>query len=138
VLTNLYVPDGTPEQVAWFDELQRTSSSAEMAARIRAARDDIDVTTIAKGVSAPALVLHVRDDAVVPFAEGRRMATLVPGARFVPLEGRNHIVLADEPAWPAFLGELQGFLESRPVIDTGAAWDLSPVSNRCSSWSPRG
>jgi DNA-binding CsgD family transcriptional regulator len=126
VFTNLFLPEGTPEQVAWYDELQRTSSSPEMAARLREARDELDVTALAGEVKAPTLVLHVRDDAVVPFAEGRRMATLVPGARFVPLEGANHIMLADEPAWPAFLDAVHGFLDSRPVTETGATWDLSP------------
>ena len=54
----------------------------------------------------PTLVLHASDDAVVPFDEGRLLATRIPDARFVPLEGRNHILLADEPAWPAFRAEL--------------------------------
>ena len=64
----------------------------------------------ARRVASRALVLHARDDAVVPFAEGRRLATLIPDARFVPLESRNHILLAHEPAWPAFLAELHRFL----------------------------
>jgi DNA-binding NarL/FixJ family response regulator len=61
-------------------------------------------------VHVPALVLHARDDAVVPVAEGRRLATVLPDARFVPLAGGNHILLADEPAWPVFLAELHAFL----------------------------
>jgi DNA-binding NarL/FixJ family response regulator len=56
------------------------------------------------------LILHVRNDGAIPFGEGRLLATLIPGARFVPLEGRNHILLADEPAWPRFLAELDDFL----------------------------
>src|SRR5204863_393510 len=54
--------------------------------------------------------MHARDDALVPFAEGRLVATLIPGARFVALESRNHILLADEPAWIAFRAELHAFL----------------------------
>ena len=43
-----------------------------------------------------------------------------------PLEGRNHILLADEPAWPAFLAEARSFLgtgiePAAPTLD-----DLSP------------
>ena len=109
--TDRFLPEGTPEQVAWYDELQRTSSSPEMAARQREARDDLDVTAIAGEVRRPRSSSTSRDDAVIPFAEGQRMATLVPGARFVALEGVNHIVLADEPAWPAFLDAVNGFLE---------------------------
>jgi pimeloyl-ACP methyl ester carboxylesterase len=59
----------------------------------------------------PTIVLHARDDAVVPFAEGRLLATLIPDARFVPLDGRNHVLLPDEPAWPVFVAEVDRFLE---------------------------
>jgi pimeloyl-ACP methyl ester carboxylesterase len=38
------------------------------------------------------------------------MAAGIPGARFVALEGRNHLILEDEPAWPRFLQEVTGFL----------------------------
>jgi pimeloyl-ACP methyl ester carboxylesterase len=108
--TTVFVPEATREQMRWFDELQRISSSPETAARIRLARNDLDVTDLARQVTVPTLVLHARDDLVVPFAAGRLLASLIPAARFVPLEGRNHILLADEPAWPVFLRELQVFL----------------------------
>ena len=58
----------------------------------------------------PTLILHCRSDAAVPFEEGRRMAAGIPGARFVALEGRNHLMLEDEPAWPRFLREVESFL----------------------------
>ena len=108
--TTLFVPGATPEQMDWFDALQRRSTSPETAARIRRARGELDVTALASRVTVPALVLHARDDAVVPVAEGRLLATLLPDARFVPLAGGNHILLADEPAWPVFLAELHAFL----------------------------
>ena len=38
------------------------------------------------------------------------MAAGIPGARFVALEGRNHLILEDEPAWPRFLQEVESFL----------------------------
>jgi pimeloyl-ACP methyl ester carboxylesterase/DNA-binding CsgD family transcriptional regulator len=110
VFTTLFIPGATPGQMDWFDELQRVSTSPETAARIRRARGEVDVTALAERVHVPALVLHARDDAVVPVAEGRRLATLLPDARFVPLAGGNHILLADEPAWPVFLAELHAFL----------------------------
>jgi pimeloyl-ACP methyl ester carboxylesterase len=55
-------------------------------------------------------VLHARDDRRPPFAQGRLMASLIPGSRFVALESCNHVLLADEPAWPVFLSELESFL----------------------------
>ena len=38
------------------------------------------------------------------------LAAGIPGARFVPLPSRNHLVLDSEPAWPIILGELGEFL----------------------------
>ena len=74
--------------------------------------NEIDVSHLAPDVAVPTLVLHARDDAIVPFEEGRRMAATIPGARFVALEGRNHLILEDEPAWPRFLEEVRSFLGS--------------------------
>jgi DNA-binding NarL/FixJ family response regulator len=76
--------------------------------------DQVDVREIAPRVSCPTLVLHARDDHRVPFEEGRLFATLIPGARFVPLDSRNHIMLAGEPAWNEFLEEVRAFLPSKP------------------------
>src|SRR4029079_14965401 len=58
------------------------------------------------------------------------VAGLIPGARFLPLDGRNHILLADEPAWPRFLEATGAFLadEHEPaaaVTPRAPAWDLS-------------
>lgn len=115
VFTTLFVPDANPEQERWFDELQRLSTTPDMAVRIRRSRDEIDITELAPQVTTPTLILHARDDGAIPFAEGRLLATLIQGARFVPLEGRNHILLAAEPAWHRFLEEVDGFLEPAPV-----------------------
>lgn len=108
--TTMYVPGATLEQMSWFDELQRISTSPETAARIRLSQNELDVADIARRVTVPTLVLHARDDLIAPFTEGRLLASLIPSAQFVPLEGRNHILLADEPAWPVFLRELHAFL----------------------------
>ena len=110
IFTSLFVPDATPEQMQWFNELQRISTSPEVAVRIRLAVEDFDVTEELAKVSAPTLVLHCREDGMVPFEEGRRMAAMIPGARFVALEGRNHLILENEPAWGRFLEEVRGFL----------------------------
>ncbi len=112
IFTSLFMPDATPEQMQWFNDLQRVSTSPENAARIRQAIDEIDVTDLLAQVTVPTLVMHCRDDAVQSFEEGRRMASMIPGARFVALEGRNHLILKDEPAWPRFLEEIRTFLRT--------------------------
>jgi pimeloyl-ACP methyl ester carboxylesterase/DNA-binding CsgD family transcriptional regulator len=110
VFTMALVPGATPQVMDWVDELQRVSTSPENALRFRQAFRTIDVSELASHVETPTIVFHTRDDAMVPFAEGRRLAATVPGARFVPLEGRNHVFLTDEPAWHTFLAEFRGFL----------------------------
>jgi class 3 adenylate cyclase/pimeloyl-ACP methyl ester carboxylesterase len=108
--TNVFMPEATPDQMKWFNDLQRMSTEGEMAMRIARANGQVDITDILPKVDVPALVLHVREDGQVPFEQGRLMASLLPNARFVPLEGRNHLMLEDEPAWTRFVAEVQGFL----------------------------
>jgi len=110
VFTNQFIPGGTPAQHAWWNELERLTATPENAARTLEAFHDVDVTALARELRVPTLVLHARGDARVPFDEGRQLAALVPGARFVPLQSDNHVLLAGEPAWPGFLAELRGFL----------------------------
>ena len=68
----------------------------------------------------PTLVLHARNDEVIPVAEGRRLASGIPGAEFVELDSRNHVLLAHEPAWQDFQRAVREFTgvgreESRPA-----------------------
>jgi pimeloyl-ACP methyl ester carboxylesterase/DNA-binding CsgD family transcriptional regulator len=121
VFTNQFIPGGTPAQHAWWNELERLTASPENAARILEAFHEIDVTELARELRVPTLVLHARGDARVPFDEGRLLAALIPDARFVPLASDNHVLLAGEPAWDAFLAELRGFLGSGAESVEGAA-----------------
>ena len=115
-----FLPDGSPELLRAFDELQRVSATGADAVRFLKVADQIDVREIAPRVSCPTLVMHARDERRIPFEEGRQFATLIPGARFVPLESRNHILLADEPAFKEFGEELRAFLPSKTRV--GAAF----------------
>jgi pimeloyl-ACP methyl ester carboxylesterase/DNA-binding winged helix-turn-helix (wHTH) protein len=107
---SLFLPEGTPEQMQWFNDLQRITTSPENAARILSATGDVDISDLLPRVNVPTLVLHSRSDAAQPFDEGRRMAAGIPGARFVALESRNHLVLESEPAWARLLSEIKAFL----------------------------
>jgi len=110
LFTSQFIPGATKEQADWFNELQRITVSGEMATRTYTAIGETDVAAILPRVSAPTLVLHARGDARVPFEAGRRMAAGIPGARFVPLEGRNHLFLETEPAFAHFLEQTRAFL----------------------------
>jgi pimeloyl-ACP methyl ester carboxylesterase/DNA-binding CsgD family transcriptional regulator len=107
-----FLPDATAEQLRSFNALMKLSVSAENAASLMRAWYVADITALAPQVRCPALVVHPRHDLRVPFEEGRRLAGLIPGARLVPLDTQNHLLLEQEPAWPAFFAELEGFLGS--------------------------
>jgi pimeloyl-ACP methyl ester carboxylesterase len=112
LFTSQFIPGATKEQADWFNELQRITVSPETAVRMIEATDQIDITTLLPQVTVPTLVLHARDDARVPFEAGRRMAAGIPGARFVTLQGRNHLFLENEPAFRQFLEHTRAFLTS--------------------------
>jgi pimeloyl-ACP methyl ester carboxylesterase/DNA-binding CsgD family transcriptional regulator len=108
--TTQFIPDGTPEQHRWWNDLARVSTSPGNAVRIMREFGQIDVTGELPRVSCPTLVLHATRDARVPFEEGRLMAGLIPGARFVPIESSNHLVLDTEPGWRRWVEEIRAFL----------------------------
>ncbi len=105
-----FFPGGTTEQFDSFNELQRRTTSPECAARYVETTGDFDVTGLLGKITAPTLVMHVRGDARVPFDAGRQMAAGIPGARFIALQGQNHLFLEHEPASARFFEELKLFL----------------------------
>ena len=109
--TSSFIPDATPEQAASFDELQRVSITTENAERIYAMYNAVDVSDLARRITAPTLVMHCEGDRICQLDEGRRMAALIPGARFVTLDGNNHVVLEGTPAFDQFITEISGFLK---------------------------
>jgi pimeloyl-ACP methyl ester carboxylesterase len=98
LFTSLFIPGASLEQMQWLNDLQRMTTSPENAQRMRAVFDDIDVVALLPKVRVPTLVLHCRDDAIVPIEEGRLIAANIPNARFIALEGRNHLILKHDPA----------------------------------------
>lgn len=110
LFTSQFIPGATKTQEDWFNELQRITVSPEIAVRILEETGDIDVTALLSRVQVPTLVMHARDDARVPFEAGRRMAAGILGARFVPLQGHNHLFLETEPAFGQFLEQIRPFL----------------------------
>ena len=128
VFTSRFIPGGTDEQLDWFNELCRNTLTPELAARLLESRAMLDVSSILGEVRAPTLVLHARRDAVAPIEEGRILAAGIPGAQFVELDSKNHILLENEPAWERFREVVLEFAGlSVPVRGEHPAFDsLSP------------
>jgi pimeloyl-ACP methyl ester carboxylesterase/DNA-binding CsgD family transcriptional regulator len=113
VYTTLFIPESTPEQYRWFTDLQRMSTTADNAVGLIRGFDAMDVSDLLPKISCPTLVMHARNDARVPFDEGRMIARSIPGAEFVPLESRNHILLEHQPAWKQFFAEIARFVHGQ-------------------------
>ena len=114
VFTSRFIPDATDQQVEWFSDLCRKTTSPEIAGELLERRSRINVTDLLELVRVPTLVLHARDDMVVPVAEARLIAARIPGAQFVELDSRNHILLEQEPAWQRFCAAVLDFTGLAP------------------------
>jgi pimeloyl-ACP methyl ester carboxylesterase len=94
-----------------FNELQRKSATPEGAARYVETWGEIDVRDLLPKVTTPTLVMHIRNDSTVSFSAGKELADGIPGARFVAMEGKNHMFLESEPASERFFEEIELFLK---------------------------
>lgn len=110
IFTSRFIPEATDEQIGWFNELCRKTTSPEIAARLLETRATIDVMELLGKVQTPTLVLHSRNDDVIPISEGHILAGGISGAQFVELDSKNHVLLEHEPAWQRFCAEVLDFL----------------------------
>jgi pimeloyl-ACP methyl ester carboxylesterase/DNA-binding CsgD family transcriptional regulator len=121
VFVSRFLPDATQAEWRAFDELQRATAAPDVAARYLRAMYNMNVKEAAARVRCPTLVLHATGDEMVRFEQGRRLASLIPGARFVPLQGRNHVPFPREPAWDGFVREARQFLGSTQRVPDAAS-----------------
>lgn len=109
MFTSLFFPHATPQQAEWWNELQRVSATPDNAVKTLRLLGDTNVGSLLEQVRVPTMVMHCRHDHVIPFEAGRRLASGIPGAKFVVLESENHLILSAEPAWPKAKRELLDF-----------------------------
>jgi len=126
VFADLLMPDASDEQRDCLAELERKSVSPEMAARLWTAFHKIDVRKRARQVEVPTTIFHVTRDRLVPFEEGRKLAGLIEHARFIPLEGSNHILMENDKAWEQFLSEVRCFIEMENTASHANASAYTP------------
>jgi ribosomal protein S18 acetylase RimI-like enzyme len=90
VLADIFVPSAEPDDRDAFAAFQRDSADAPMAASLMELIWDTDVSESATRLDAPALVVHRRGDRAIRIKAGERLATLVPNATLVELDGDAH------------------------------------------------
>jgi len=128
LFTSRFIPGGTAEQLQWFNDLCRKTTTGDRAATIFESRATVDVRDVLGRVTTPTLVLHARGDEVQPIEEGRMLAAGIPGAEFVELDSRNHVLLEHEPAWRRFCDAVLEFTQARR--EPGADPAFATLSSR--------
>jgi pimeloyl-ACP methyl ester carboxylesterase/DNA-binding CsgD family transcriptional regulator len=118
--TSLHLSDASVEHRQAFHDLAHQTTSAATVIGLVKTFARADLRQILPQIRCPTLVLHSRGDSLIPFEEGRTAAALIPGARFIPLESRNHIVTGTEPAWQQIADAIEAFLPM-PASRTGSA-----------------
>jgi DNA-binding SARP family transcriptional activator/pimeloyl-ACP methyl ester carboxylesterase len=123
------MPDATKEQLAWYDELMRVSMTPENAARAEAEMYNTNVLDRLPEIVTPTLVTHCRNDAAVPFEEGRILASQIQGARFLSLASKNHLLLPGEPAWQRFVQKAHRFAATHHEEQAAISNDVADESD---------
>jgi len=130
VFTTRFIPDATEEQLRWFDDLQRMSTSPENSVASRIARQQVDISDDIPRITAPTLILQATGDRSMSFDNAVTVSGQIADSRLVALDSRNHILLAGEPAWATFLEEVAAFLEPDRQRWAGSGLPLDSLSPR--------
>ncbi len=115
-----FLPEASQEEWKAFDDLQRVSTSQANAYRFVQAFADIDVAAEAARVAVPTLVACSRREPDNTFEESRVLTSLIEGSRLVSLDSANHLLPERDPAWPAFLAEIDAFFAEHPIETQGS------------------
>lgn len=110
IFTSLFMPDRDEVTIGVFNEFQRLAAMPEDAARFMEAQLAIDVRDLASQVRVPVLVIHQRGDLMIPYRLGRELATLIPDARLLTLDGNDHALAPRSPEGRRMLAAAEEFL----------------------------
>jgi pimeloyl-ACP methyl ester carboxylesterase/DNA-binding CsgD family transcriptional regulator len=118
--TTLHMPEASADRCRAYSDLLRLTTSPANAAALLRVFFEADVLEVAPQVCSPTLVLHAREDPIIPFDEGRLVASLIAGAQFIPLESRNSILQETERAWQVFVDAIEDFLQAPETKQGGS------------------
>jgi pimeloyl-ACP methyl ester carboxylesterase/DNA-binding CsgD family transcriptional regulator len=116
-VSSRFFPSASPQELDEVNAGTVGRFSADVARAYTAMTFEADVSEPARRVTCPTLLFHARGDLVVPFEEGSRLASLIPGVRFVPLDDDSNQPLESNPQWPRVVDELHEFLGITQTLD---------------------
>jgi class 3 adenylate cyclase len=110
VAVDLWAPSdlGNPEFGRWWGRLLRQGTSPSGAIELMDLYRQIDIRAMLPAIAVPTLVLHRRDDRLVPARQSEYLADRIPGARYVELAGIDHLPTVGDQE--ALLDEVEEFL----------------------------
>jgi DNA-binding CsgD family transcriptional regulator/pimeloyl-ACP methyl ester carboxylesterase len=111
-----------PDVGTWLASATEASADVPTMGELVARTARLDVRAEARRVRSPTLVLHREGDPAVPVRWGWELAERIPGARFVSLPGRDHLVYGGDTG--ALLRALV------PFLDPDAGTEAAPLSSR--------
>jgi pimeloyl-ACP methyl ester carboxylesterase len=115
-MVELFAPSlaGEPAAAEFTARMERSAASPAMVRQLFEMFLDVDVRAVLPAIHVPTLVLHRHGDRVVNRRAGRHLAAGIPGARYVELDGIDHLPWSGDAE--AVLGEVEEFLTgTRPV-----------------------
>ncbi len=114
IFSSTFLPSANQQELDWFNEFQRLTTSPENAVRFLSVFGDIDVRHQLEKVTVPTLVMHSLGDQRIPIKAARDIASAIPNAEFVGLESDGHLLLGREPASRVFVDTVRAFIKSNP------------------------
>ena len=134
---------GDPAFMEWAGRLERLAASPSTIRRIFKLIGEFDVRDVLPSIRVPTLVMHRSGDSFIKVEHSRYIASKVPGARYVELEGdENMFSLGD---WEALIGEVEEFLtgtrhEREPdrMLATVLFTDICESTQRAAEMGDRG
>jgi pimeloyl-ACP methyl ester carboxylesterase len=99
---------GDPQFREWWGAYLRMGASPAAALALTQMNAEVDVRSVLPSIRVPALVIHRKNDACLPVEGGRFIASRIPGAKYVELEGKDHLPFAGDQ--DEILDEIEEFL----------------------------
>jgi class 3 adenylate cyclase/pimeloyl-ACP methyl ester carboxylesterase len=109
-MTSLFMPDATQEEIDWFNAFQKATGPGENMAKFREMFDEMDVSSLLQDIAIPTLIVHSDEDSIAPLSEGKFLASRIPGAQFVKLKSKNHMMFGNEPDFPKLISSIVDFV----------------------------
>jgi pimeloyl-ACP methyl ester carboxylesterase len=107
---NLWAPSvvGDADFERWWSRLLRYGTSPAGAVALMDLYRELDVRAVLPAIDVPTLILQRREDRISAVGQGRYLAEAIPGAKYVELEGADHLPVTGDQ--DALLDEVEEFL----------------------------